>query len=357
VRRANIRSRNVLGRIPGSTRPNETILYGGHWDHLGVGRPDARGDSIYNGAVDNATGIAAVIEMARAFAAGPRPERSVVFAAWTAEEKGLLGSSTTRPTRSTRSRPRRGLQHRRARAHRPARDVLVVGYGQSELEDRLERGSRPAARGRARPAPRGGLLLPLRPLPDGQARRADALHRQRARPARRRPAAGRAADAAYRRDRYHQPADEFDAATWRLDGIAQDVAVLTPWGGSWRTRGRGRTTARRPSSARSATRRRPGGAEREARAAARCRARGGRGRAPRSARPVVLPRSLNGGNDSRLAERDAEARARPRRALHAQLRPHGAAQLPADREPEPDAARLAREPLVAWLNGVKTLCT
>ena len=63
-------------------------------DHLGVGAPDARGDSIYNGAVDNATGTAAIIELARVFAAGPRPQRSIVFAAWTAEERGLLGFRT-----------------------------------------------------------------------------------------------------------------------------------------------------------------------------------------------------------------------------------------------------------------------
>ncbi|HMA40341.1 MAG TPA: M28 family metallopeptidase, partial [Gemmatimonadales bacterium] len=85
VRHTTIRSRNVLGRLPGRSHPDETILYGAHWDHLGVGAPDARGDSIYNGAVDNATGVAALLELARVFAAGPVPERSIVFAAWTAE--------------------------------------------------------------------------------------------------------------------------------------------------------------------------------------------------------------------------------------------------------------------------------
>src|SRR5512144_1302946 len=69
VRRATIRSRNVLGRLPGRAHADETILYGAHWDHLGVGAPDARGDSIYNGAVDNATGVAALLELARVFAA------------------------------------------------------------------------------------------------------------------------------------------------------------------------------------------------------------------------------------------------------------------------------------------------
>nr|WP_294849814.1 M28 family metallopeptidase [uncultured Sphingomonas sp.] len=87
-----ITSQNVVGLLPGSKYPDETIIYSGHWDHLGVGQPDANGDRIYNGALDNATGIAHIIEQARAFAAGPRPERSIVFLAVTAEEKGLLGS-------------------------------------------------------------------------------------------------------------------------------------------------------------------------------------------------------------------------------------------------------------------------
>ncbi len=87
-----ITSQNVVGILPGTTHPDETIIYSAHWDHLGVGLPDANGDKIYNGAIDNGTGLAQLIEQARSFAAGPRPERSVVFMAVTAEEKGLLGS-------------------------------------------------------------------------------------------------------------------------------------------------------------------------------------------------------------------------------------------------------------------------
>ncbi|HEX5185168.1 MAG TPA: M28 family metallopeptidase, partial [Allosphingosinicella sp.] len=87
-----ITSHNVVGKVTGSTYPDETIIYSAHWDHLGVGAPDATGDRIYNGAVDNATGIAALLELGRAFAHAPRPQRSVVFLAVTAEEKGLLGS-------------------------------------------------------------------------------------------------------------------------------------------------------------------------------------------------------------------------------------------------------------------------
>nr|WP_246444432.1 M28 family metallopeptidase [Sphingomonas sediminicola] len=87
-----ITSHNVVGLLPGKAHPDETVIYSAHWDHLGIGKPDANGDNIYNGALDNASGISHLIEQARAFAKGPRPDRSVVFLAVTAEEKGLLGS-------------------------------------------------------------------------------------------------------------------------------------------------------------------------------------------------------------------------------------------------------------------------
>ncbi|HEX2195144.1 MAG TPA: M28 family metallopeptidase [Candidatus Limnocylindria bacterium] len=228
VRRAAIRSRNVLGRLPGRTRADETILYGAHWDHLGVGAPDAKGDSIYNGAVDNATGVAALIELARVFAAGPRPERSIVFAAWTVEEKGLLGSeyyaaNPVYPLETTVA----GFNVDALAPAGPARDVLVVGYGQSELEDRLERiltsGGRMIARD---PHPEAGYFyrsdhfpmakrgVPMLYIDSG----VDLLTGG--------TAAGEAADAAYRRDRYHQPADEYEPAAWNLEGMAQDAAAL-----------------------------------------------------------------------------------------------------------------------------------
>ncbi|MFL6657056.1 MAG: M28 family metallopeptidase, partial [Massilia sp.] len=87
-----ITSKNVLARIDGTSRPNQVVMYSGHWDHLGVGLPDAKGDTIYNGAIDNGTGIAALLELARGYAKQPAPQRSVVFLAVTAEERGLMGS-------------------------------------------------------------------------------------------------------------------------------------------------------------------------------------------------------------------------------------------------------------------------
>jgi Zn-dependent M28 family amino/carboxypeptidase len=228
VRRVTIRSRNVIGRLPGRTRPSETVLYGAHWDHLGVGAPDARGDSIYNGAVDNATGVAAVLELARVFAASPRTDRSIVFAAWTAEEKGLLGSeyyaaNPVYPLETTVA----GFNIDALSPTGPARDVLIVGYGQSELEDQIERILRSGGRVIARdPHPEAGYFfrsdhfpmakrgVPMLYIDSGQ----DLLSGG--------TTAGEAFDAGYRRDRYHQPADEYDAATWRFDGIAQDANAL-----------------------------------------------------------------------------------------------------------------------------------
>lgn len=88
-----ITSHNVVAILPGTKHPDETIIYSAHWDHLGVGKPDASGDRIYNGAVDNATGVSELIEQAHVLAHEPRTERSIVFLAVTGEEKGLLGSS------------------------------------------------------------------------------------------------------------------------------------------------------------------------------------------------------------------------------------------------------------------------
>jgi Zn-dependent M28 family amino/carboxypeptidase len=89
-----VQSRNVLAKLAGTTHPDEIILFGAHWDAYGIGPPDAQGQTIRRGANDDALGIAGVLELARAFARGPRTERTLLFAAWTAEEANLLGSET-----------------------------------------------------------------------------------------------------------------------------------------------------------------------------------------------------------------------------------------------------------------------
>jgi Zn-dependent M28 family amino/carboxypeptidase len=228
VKQQTIQSRNVLGRLAGTTSPGETILYGAHWDHLGVGAPDARGDSIYNGAVDNGTGIAAVLELARLFAAGPKPQRSIVFAFWTAEEKGLLGSeyyaaNPVYPLETTVA----GFNIDALSPIGRTRDVTVVGSGQSDLEDRLQTVLAASSRVITPDAsPEAGYFFRSDHFP--MAKRGvpmlymdsgiDALTGG--------TAAGKAYDVAYRRDAYHQPADQYDAATWNLAGMAEDVKVL-----------------------------------------------------------------------------------------------------------------------------------
>ena len=93
VQRDRVVSHNVVGVLAGASRPDETVVLSGHWDSFGIGQPDASGDAIINGAVDNATAIASLIELGRVFAAGPRPARTLQFIALTAEENGLLGAT------------------------------------------------------------------------------------------------------------------------------------------------------------------------------------------------------------------------------------------------------------------------
>ena len=92
VKRETVVSKNVVGLSPGTAHPDQTLIYSAHWDHLGIGNPDETGDRIFNGAADNASGVAALLELGRLFGAAPKTARSVVFLAVTAEEKGLLGS-------------------------------------------------------------------------------------------------------------------------------------------------------------------------------------------------------------------------------------------------------------------------
>ncbi|HVF90958.1 MAG TPA: M28 family metallopeptidase [Blastocatellia bacterium] len=134
-------SNNVVAKLEGSDPKlkDQYVIYSAHWDHLGIGLPDASGDKIYNGAIDNATGTAALIEIARGFKALPKPPaRSILFLAVTAEEKGLIGS------KHYSENPIYPLDKTVAAINMDAlnvfgrtRDVVVVGLGASELDDVL----------------------------------------------------------------------------------------------------------------------------------------------------------------------------------------------------------------------------
>ena len=129
-------SNNVIGIIPGTERADEYIIYTAHWDHIGIG-PVVNGDSIYNGALDNASGMATFMSIAKAFSqAKTPPKRSVVFLAVTAEEQGLLGSewyakNPIYPLDKTIA----NLNKDGANVHGSMKDLTVTGLGHSEMDD------------------------------------------------------------------------------------------------------------------------------------------------------------------------------------------------------------------------------
>jgi Zn-dependent M28 family amino/carboxypeptidase len=134
------KSYNVIAKITGIEKPDEYIIYTAHWDHLGIGRKDAEGDSIFNGALDNATGTAGLLEIAKAFAnLENKPKRTVVFLAVTAEEQGLRGSAYY--SQNPIYDPEKTVANINIDGVNPygrMKDVKVVGKGQNELEDYLK---------------------------------------------------------------------------------------------------------------------------------------------------------------------------------------------------------------------------
>jgi Zn-dependent M28 family amino/carboxypeptidase len=135
-----VESHNVIARLTGARRAQETVMISGHWDAYGIGAPDAQGDRIRNGAHDDALGLAGMLEIARHFATGPRPPRTLLFAAWTAEERGLLGSEyyASHPLYPAETMVA-NLTLDTLQSAGPARDVILIGQGQSDLEDRMAR--------------------------------------------------------------------------------------------------------------------------------------------------------------------------------------------------------------------------
>ncbi len=140
-------SRNVIGKLTGSRYPQETVSYGGHWDAYGTGPADAQGRTIRPGAADDALGLAAMVEVARKFAAGPRPERTLLFAAWTSEERGLLGSEyyASHPLYPHETMVA-NLTFDTLQWAGPVKDVVLIGKGQSDLEELLAEEARKQGR-------------------------------------------------------------------------------------------------------------------------------------------------------------------------------------------------------------------
>jgi Zn-dependent M28 family amino/carboxypeptidase len=230
VKTERVESHNVLAKLPGTKHADESILFAAHWDALGIGAPDAEGRTIRPGANDDGLGIAGILELARAFVQGPRTERTLVFAAWTAEERGLLGSETFgvhplfSPAKMVADMTIDILQ-----TAGPARDVVLVGAGQNDLEKDLAQAA--AAQGRtvtpdAKPerglfyradhfslAKRGVPTLLLMGIGGG----ADLISGGRT--------AGDAWVSDYTAHCYHQTCDLW-SPDWNLRGAAQDIDLF-----------------------------------------------------------------------------------------------------------------------------------
>lgn len=226
--RRQVDSHNVLARLPGRDEKvrDEVVIYLAHWDHLGRDA-SLTGDQIFNGALDNASGVASVLELARAFVAQPAPRRSVVFMLTTAEERGLLGS------KYYASHPLYPLEKTLAAINidgvnpwGPTRDISVVGHGMSTLDDLVAAAA--ATRNRAVtpdsepekgfyfrsdhfPFARLGVpAMYLDPGTEFVGQSASFAVKKRAE---------------YVENHYHQVGDEIDAS-WDLTGAVEDLVLM-----------------------------------------------------------------------------------------------------------------------------------
>jgi Zn-dependent M28 family amino/carboxypeptidase len=225
-----VQSANVLAKLEGKQHPEEAVMFGAHWDAFGVGPADSRGQTIRHGANDDGVGVAGVLELARIFSReGPR-QRTLVFGLWTAEERGLLGSmaytlAPTVPLQKTVA----NLTIDTLETAGPARDIILVGEGQSDMDGRLRKATAAQARTVvSEPYPERGYFyradhfpfakhgVPTLALMGGLAGPEELVD------------GGKAAGERWFNDYmrcYHQPCDAWDES-WDLRGAAQDVALL-----------------------------------------------------------------------------------------------------------------------------------
>jgi Zn-dependent M28 family amino/carboxypeptidase len=223
------KSYNVIGKITGSKHPDEVIIYTAHWDHLGIGRPDKTGDTIYNGAMDNATGTAGLLELARVFKTlKTKPERTVVFLSVTAEEQGLLGSAyyaqnPVYPANKTVA----NINMDGLNAFTKTNDIVVVGEGQSDLEDYLK----------TEVEKTGGYVSYETHPEAGYYYRSDHFNFAKAGipalytetgvdVAGKGKEYGQKLQNEYTDNHYHQASDTYDGAAWTMEGGIKDLKLL-----------------------------------------------------------------------------------------------------------------------------------
>jgi Zn-dependent M28 family amino/carboxypeptidase len=218
---------NVLGLIRGSEHPDQVVVYSAHWDHFGE-NDKLKGDRIFNGAIDNGTGVSALLELAGAFAKqSPKPKRSVLFIATTLEESGLLGSLyyTRHPVFPLRDTVA-DINMDAMDVIGPTRNMQIIGSGESQLEDMLKAALKAQGRYASPDAtPQNGFYfradhfsfakagVPALMTQTGD----DMVHGG--------VEQGRMELADYTAHRYHTPQDNFDP-NWDFSGVAEDTRAL-----------------------------------------------------------------------------------------------------------------------------------
>lgn len=221
-------TKNVIAKVTGKTAPEEVIIYTAHWDHIGIGKPDETGDSIYNGALDNASGTAALLALAKAFKTDEQPDRTVVFLSVTAEEQGLWGSAYyAKNPIYPKEKTVANINMDGVNPYGKMKDVSVIGVGQSEMEDLLDEELKKLGRYAApEPNPVVGYYfrsdhfnfakigIPALYIGTG----IDHVEKGKE--------YGKQLQEEYVAQYYHKPADAYDPKRWNLDGAVDDVQLL-----------------------------------------------------------------------------------------------------------------------------------
>lgn len=221
-------TKNVIAKVTGKTAPEEVIIYTAHWDHIGIGKPDETGDSIYNGALDNASGTSALLALAKAFKTDEQPDRTVVFLSVTAEEQGLWGSAFyAKNPIYPKEKTVANINMDGVNPYGKMKDVSVIGVGQSEMEDLLDEELKKLGRYAApEPNPVVGYYfrsdhfnfakigIPALYIGTG----IDHVEKGKE--------YGKQLQEEYVAQYYHKPADAYDPKRWNLDGAVDDVQLL-----------------------------------------------------------------------------------------------------------------------------------
>lgn len=223
------KSYNVIAKVTGQKQPNEYIIYSAHWDHLGIGKADEKGDTIYNGALDNASGTAGLLEIAKAFKSMKNnPARTVVFLAVTAEEQGLWGSAyyAQNPVYA-KEQTVANINMDGINPYGKMKDIVLIGMGQSDLEDYLKTEAESVGRYvSSEPNPVAGYYfrsdhfnfakigIPALYTGTGTDHAVEGTD------------FGKRLQDEYVAKYYHKPSDEYDPERWNLEGAVEDLTLL-----------------------------------------------------------------------------------------------------------------------------------